>query len=98
FSPNCRQLGRRQHNRQHTAAAFHPIPHFDLQTGGRVKKNIYSRTELDQSDAFSPFYPIACFFREHNPSRQEPCDLLEYHPPSIAFDSDNVLLILFRGG
>src|SRR5438132_6891427 len=97
FSPNCREFGRRWHKRQYTASAFYPISHFDLQTGGRVQENIHSRAKLDQSDSFSPFYSVACFFREHNPSRQKARDLLEFDPLSVAFHGDDILLILFGG-
>ena len=89
FSPNCREFGRRWHKRQYTASAFYPISHFDLQTGGRVQENIHSRAKLDQSDSFSPFYSVACFFREHNPSRQKARDLLEFDPLSVAFHGDD---------
>src|SRR2546430_1113995 len=97
FSPNHRKFGSRRHKRQHTASTFYPVSDLHLQTGGGVKKNIHSRAELDQSDSLSAFYPIACFFREHNPTRQKPRDLLERYSLSFAFDFDDVLFILFRG-
>src|SRR5204863_4682871 len=97
FSSDCRKIGSRRHKRQDAASTFYTVSDLHLQTRGIVKKNIHSRTELDQSDALSAFYPIACFFREHNPTCQKPRDLLERYSLSCAFDFDNVLFIVFGG-
>ena len=80
--------------RQHAGPALHAVSHFDLQLGGGIQQDIHSRPKFDQADAFSPLYRIANFLGEHDPARQQSCDLLEHYRLPVALNRDRILLVV----
>ena len=60
---------------QHTSRSLHPVTQLDLQARGSWEDHIYSRSELDEADAFPAFYPVSNFLIEHDAPRQQTHDL-----------------------
>ena len=83
---------------QNTGSALHAVSHFDLHVAAGVQQNVDPRTKLDQSHSLSAFHPIAYFFVEDDPARQQSCDLLEDYRLPVSFDGDRILLVVLGRG
>ena len=83
---------------QHACSAFHAVADFDVHGGGGVEHDIYTRTKFDQSHALPALDMISDFLVEDDAAREQSCDLLEDDGLPVAFDRDNVLLVLFGRG
>ena len=94
----CRRQLWRRDQRQDGASALYVIAYLDLRSRRSVEQHIHAGAELDQADAFSAGHSVPHSFVEHNPSSQQPGDLLKDHRLPFAFDSDHVLFILVRRG
>src|ERR1700681_705157 len=72
------------------------IAELHLDRGITIEQNIHARTELDKSNSLAAGYVVSHFKIENDTARDQAGDLLEYHGPAVAFNGDDVLLVLLR--
>ena len=74
------------------------VADFNVYAGRRIKYYIYARTELDEADALAALEAISNLGVKNDAARQKARDLLENHGLAVAFDGNDVLLVLVSGG
>ncbi len=60
----------------------------------RSKQDVDARSELDQADTLAALKAVSNFRVEHDAARQQAGDLFEDDFLAVAFNGDDVLLIL----
>ena len=73
------------------------VADFDADAGEAIEQDVHARTELDQADALTTLQAVSNFRMEDDAARQQSRDLLEDHFLAVAFNRDNVLLVLVGG-
>src|SRR5947209_14678531 len=83
---------------EHAGAAFHAISDLDCDTGRAVEQDVGSRSEFDEAHALAALQTISDLRIEDNAASQKAGDLLEDYGLTIAFNGDDVLLVLVGTG
>src|SRR6202158_5119418 len=89
----------RLRNRQqgkYRGSSLDVIARLHLDRGIAIEQNIHARAKLDEANPLAAGYPVFHFKIENDTARDQAGDLLEYYGTVLAFNGDDVLLVLLR--
>src|ERR1700704_2584509 len=77
-------------------SSFDAITELHLDCGIAIEQNVHARPKLDKPNPLAAGYMVSHFKIENDAACDQAGDLLEYHGTSLAFNGDDVLLVLLR--
>src|SRR5260370_31826139 len=92
-------LRNRLRNRQqgkYRGSSLDVIARLHLNRGISIKQNIHARAKLDEPHPLAAGHVVAHLKIENDTARDQAGDLLEYYGTVLAFNGDDVLLVLLR--